>query len=544
MRPLAQRIADAGYRVLVHDRRNCGLSDIVIGGEASEYETWADDLYDLLSQLKALPVVVGGSSSGCRLSLLFALKYPQAVRALLLWRVTGGAFAAARLTENYYDKYIRAAQGGMAAVCALDHFQERIAARPQNRAVLMAMEPETFIAAMERWREQFAKGAELPIIGASERDLNSIKGPTCIIPGNDKTHNHATAAAAHRMINGSELYDLFPGDLDIDLVPAEDWAPKEPEMAKVFVDFLARRRPRRPDDAMQRKHPSHPHHPYREPAAAAAGGGAAAAEQKHPGAKAAETRGCGARRRRRGGAQAGRLRARRDQRRRAGPHRLHHAREGPPRRLRRPELAAARHRRARFSPSSRRCSPTSPRRSSTGRPARARSAWKDFAALEADIARARSAMAGPARGAFMTSPSPGQIARYLKNQHYPTDEGLSLRARRRDGARVPRHRRGRLRAAARLPRPGAEPPHGVRASEPRGVPQGDRHPRRGAQPRGQGHPARAHAHAHLLGVDPGPAPQGRAAQGHRRHRAQGPAAGGVVPAPIRATGTSGRSGRT
>ena len=192
VKSLARHVADAGYRVLIHDRRNCGVSDIVIGGETSEYEIWADDLYELLSQLKASPAVVGGGSSGCRLSVLFALKYPHAVRALLLWRVTGGAFAAARLTENYYGKYIRAAQdGGMDAVCALDHFQERIAARPGNRATLMAMDPKAFIAAMERWREQFAKGAELPIIGASERDLNSIKVPTCIIPGNDKTHNHA-----------------------------------------------------------------------------------------------------------------------------------------------------------------------------------------------------------------------------------------------------------------------------------------------------------------------------------------------------------------
>src|SRR5262249_60193143 len=124
---------------------------------------------------------------------------------------------------------------------ALDHCQERIAARPQNRAVLMAMEPKPSAAARQRWREQFAKGAELPITGASERDLNSIKIPTCIVPGNDKTHSHATASTAHRMIAGSELYDLFPGDLDIDLVPTEDWAPKEPEMAKVFADFLARK---------------------------------------------------------------------------------------------------------------------------------------------------------------------------------------------------------------------------------------------------------------------------------------------------------------
>jgi hypothetical protein len=172
---------------------------------------------------------------------LFALKYPRAVRALLLWRVTGGPFAAARLTENYYGKYIRAAQeGGMAAVCELEHFKERIEARPANRAVLMAMDPKAFVTAMDRWQAQFAKGAELPIIGASEKDLNSIKAPTCIIPGNDKTHNHAIAETAHRMIPSSELYDLFPGDLDVDLVPPEDWAPKEAEMAAVFVDFLKR----------------------------------------------------------------------------------------------------------------------------------------------------------------------------------------------------------------------------------------------------------------------------------------------------------------
>ena len=241
VKSLAQRMADHGHRVLIYDRRNCGVSDIVIGGEQSEYEVWADDLFELASQLKALPLIVGGSSSGCRLSLTFALKYPQAVRALLLWRVTGGAFAAARLTENYYGKYVRAAQdGGMAAVCDLEHFKERIEARPDNRTTLMAMDPKAFIAAMERWQEQFRRGAELPVIGASEKDLNSIKVPTCIVPGNDKTHNHAVAEIAHRSIPGSELHDLFPGDLDIDLVPQEDWAPREGDMAAVFADFLKR----------------------------------------------------------------------------------------------------------------------------------------------------------------------------------------------------------------------------------------------------------------------------------------------------------------
>jgi 5-methyltetrahydropteroyltriglutamate--homocysteine methyltransferase len=50
-------------------------------------------------------------------------------------------------------------------------------------------------------------------------------------------------------------------------------------------------------------------------------------------------------------------------------------------------------------------------------------AWKDWPAVEADIARAKEATAAAgAQEVFMTSPSPGQIARYLKNAYYPDDQ--------------------------------------------------------------------------------------------------------------------------
>jgi 5-methyltetrahydropteroyltriglutamate--homocysteine methyltransferase len=50
-------------------------------------------------------------------------------------------------------------------------------------------------------------------------------------------------------------------------------------------------------------------------------------------------------------------------------------------------------------------------------------AWKDWPAVEADITRATLAATGAgAQEVFMTSPSPGQIARYLKNAYYPDDE--------------------------------------------------------------------------------------------------------------------------
>lgn len=242
VKTLAETIAASGYRVLIHDRRNCGASDVSIDGTASEYEIWADDLHALLAELGALPVIAGGGSSGCRLSLLLALRYPKAVRALLLWRVTGGRFACERLAEQYYGQYIKAAkQGGMKAVCAMEHWAERIKDRPANRDYLIKMDVARFLEVMEHWRSYFLAGADLPVIGCTEAQLKSIAMPTLVIPGNDRTHGHAVGNAAHRLIAKSELVDLFPGDVDIDIVEMEEWQKREGEMVKVLLDFLKRR---------------------------------------------------------------------------------------------------------------------------------------------------------------------------------------------------------------------------------------------------------------------------------------------------------------
>ena len=237
---LGAKIAQAGYRVLVHDRRNCGASDVVIEGDESEYEIWADDLYLLLRQLDALPCYVGGSSSGCRLSLLLALRHPEAVQGLLLWRVTGGQFAAQRLAHNYYGEFIEVAQqGGMAAVCETEFFQERIASNPANRDRLLGMDPARFVTVMARWREYFDRGAELPVIGASAEDLRSIQAPTCIVPGHDWTHPRQVGETASRLMPHAELHILLPEDKDVDLA-VEDWDDKEDALAAIFVDFLKR----------------------------------------------------------------------------------------------------------------------------------------------------------------------------------------------------------------------------------------------------------------------------------------------------------------
>ena len=54
---------------------------------------------------------------------------------------------------------------------------------------------------------------------------------------------------------------------------------------------------------------------------------------------------------------------------------------------------------------------------------------------------------------FMTAPSPGILTRFIINLHYPTEDAYVDGARRDDEDRVPRDRRGRLRAADRRARP-------------------------------------------------------------------------------------------
>ena len=239
--PLGRKIAAAGFRVLLHDRRNTGASDILIDGDEGEESLWIDDLHELLSQQGALPAFIGGSSAGARMSIRFYLRHSQAVRGLLLFRVTGGAFAAGRLPENYYGQFIRAAeQGGMAAVCATEQYQERITANPANRARLMSMDPKRYIEVMSRWREQFSSGGQLPVMGVSEAELRAIKVPAIAIPGNDNTHSSASGRTAARLIPGSQLHELPIEDQDVPLIPFEEWAPYEDEIARVFVDFMRR----------------------------------------------------------------------------------------------------------------------------------------------------------------------------------------------------------------------------------------------------------------------------------------------------------------
>jgi hypothetical protein len=104
----------------------------------------------------------------------------------------------------------------------------------------MKLKPERFIEVMSHWREYFLKGADLPVIGATEQELKSIQVPACIVPGNDNTHGRQTGENLGHLLQKSEVHILFPKHYDEPLSPREEWDEKAGEMAALFGDFIKR----------------------------------------------------------------------------------------------------------------------------------------------------------------------------------------------------------------------------------------------------------------------------------------------------------------
>ena len=205
LRPIAALLS-AHCRVILHDRRNCGKSDVVIDDEPSEQHSWAKEMADLLLQLGAAPAYAVGGSAGSRTSLTMAALRPEVVKGVFVWEVSGGPNSAAETAPNYYGQFITAAQqGGMPAVAATEYFAQRIKDNPANEEKLLSMDPSEFIAIMSRWRDTYS--VPNPVGELTEAQLAGIACPVVVFEGNtpDEVHHKSAAESAHRLIPNSEL---------------------------------------------------------------------------------------------------------------------------------------------------------------------------------------------------------------------------------------------------------------------------------------------------------------------------------------------------
>jgi len=207
------------FRVVTWDRRNTdGDADIMIAGDQSEADIWADDLAALIKALKLAPCYVG-EYAGCRVTPILCLKYPKLVKGLMLAWPSGGEFACERLPKNFYRQYIRTAlRYGMKGVVEIDRCAASIQKRPANRAALLAMEPLAFVRQMAFWESFFTTSADLPIAGcrASEEEWTSITVPAIVIGGNDPIHPTRVAQKLHALLPNSRYHDP--------VVTSEEWS--------------------------------------------------------------------------------------------------------------------------------------------------------------------------------------------------------------------------------------------------------------------------------------------------------------------------------
>ena len=191
------------------------------------------------------------------------------------------------------------------------------------------------------------------------------------------------------------------------------------------------------------------------------------------------------------------------------------------------------------------CSASSPPRSSIVPTARGRSGGRTGRRLEADIAPAKAAMEKPGAEEWcIASPSPGQIARYLKNRHYKTEEEYVFALAEVMARGISGDRRGRLDPAARLSRP-RHVLHGLSGNERRGISQNHREVNVEALNKAvEGPRGRSHAHARLLGLEAARITVTCALQEIADIVLTGRPQAVSFPAPIRVTSMNGRSGRT
>jgi pimeloyl-ACP methyl ester carboxylesterase len=236
-RQLATLIADAGFRVLIHDRRLIGASGIAFAGN-NESREQAEDLLALMNALGIGQAYVAGSSSGARMSILLAQYHPDAVKALLLWRVTGGPYAAKRLAFNYYEQYLDAVdKGGIEAVLATDHFAAMVKANPIAEETLRNLGAAGFRAGMQAWLDGFVLDRDYPVAGISPENMRQITLPSIVIPGNDRVHPRAPGQAAHRLLSNSIYDEVLTEEVDQD-VDFAGWERMTGTLAARFIDFL------------------------------------------------------------------------------------------------------------------------------------------------------------------------------------------------------------------------------------------------------------------------------------------------------------------
>jgi len=200
-------LADAGRRVLLWDRPNCGASDICFDTD-SESALQGRSLAALIRELGLGPTALAAGSGGSRVSLIAAAADPDAISHLVLWWISGGTLGMIQLAYYYcVEMAIAASKGGMQAVAAMPGWAVQIERNPRNRDIILAQDPAQFIKTMERWAAFYFPSETSPVPGLTPADFARLRMPALIYRSgaSDLSHTRRTSEWVHELIAQSEL---------------------------------------------------------------------------------------------------------------------------------------------------------------------------------------------------------------------------------------------------------------------------------------------------------------------------------------------------
>jgi 3-oxoadipate enol-lactonase len=192
------------FQVLVYDCRGMWQSDHPLGQYTMEQH--ADDLSELLSALEIESAHIAGISYGSEISMVFALKYPQKTKSLLIF---DGVSQIDPLLKSFGDTWVAAAELRNAALLLnvttpLNFSEEWIIKNQKIMPILEEKYRQLDFDAFIRLMECFF------LLNVTEK-LPNIQSPTMVVVGEKdilKTRSYSERIA--ELIPGSEFY-VVPG---------------------------------------------------------------------------------------------------------------------------------------------------------------------------------------------------------------------------------------------------------------------------------------------------------------------------------------------
>lgn len=212
-RPLAERLKDHGYKVLLWERPNTGESGLFFEG-GDLFQLWADKLRELLHYNGFSPAFVAGASGGGLGSLRLAYHYPMEVNGLIFlapptddkgfWNfiIQNTFLASAEIAEHDGMSAVLDAELGAGD---LFNWKDQCQRSSQKRQQFLSMDPLIFSKVMRTWARSLTTNEHPHLAGLSDGQLATINVRAIIFSGTTEDHPRRMAETLHKKLAASEL---------------------------------------------------------------------------------------------------------------------------------------------------------------------------------------------------------------------------------------------------------------------------------------------------------------------------------------------------